>query len=60
MVQGLLLDRIYAESAAPAVAGEHDLVPHPLPRKAKPPLAPLKLADARAQVAFKAAVRPHD
>ena len=56
VVQRLLLDRVEAEAARPAVGGEHDLVALAGPHEAEAALSLAELAGARAHVALDPAV----
>ena len=56
MVERLLLDGVYAETARAAVGHQFHLIVQPLAHVAKTPLPLLQVAVARTQVALQAAV----
>jgi hypothetical protein len=56
MIERLLLDGIDAIPARPAIGGQNDPVVGARPHKAQPPLALIKLAKARTQIALDAPV----
>jgi hypothetical protein len=56
MGERLLLDRVDAETARPAVGREHDLALFAGPDEAEPALAFVQLAKARAKIALHPAV----
>src|ERR1051325_3963273 len=59
MVQWLILNLIDAKSAAPAVSGQHYLIPHPPTHKTKSALSFIQFAKARTKPALDAPIRQH-